>query len=258
MTDVRNIIVGWAHWALSNKAHFNYSEGSDRMSAIGKPGVLPVTCDCSAFVTVLYNWAGAPDPNGLHYDHEGFTGTLLQHGLTIPEALVKVGDVVVLGNYPGVHAALIVETGPDPMTISHGQQGDPSLVPVSVLRGLGQPTFLRFPTEAVNPIHTLVDHKVVATAPKPAPKPVPDPAPVVQHPAQVVQVVQPVDKPVNLIDHAQARMDAVTIEEHNKMAAETPHATVSGAVADKAATAHLVQEIEHDAEAVVRFLEGKE
>lgn len=36
--------------------------------------------DCSGFATLCYKQAGAPDPNGLHYNGYGYTGTLLQHG----------------------------------------------------------------------------------------------------------------------------------------------------------------------------------
>ena len=71
MTDVRQNIVAWAKWAVTNHAKFNYSEGPQRMSGIGNPGKLPVTADCSAFVTLCYNWAGAPDPNAQSYNHTG-------------------------------------------------------------------------------------------------------------------------------------------------------------------------------------------
>ena len=73
MTDVRQNIVAWAKWAATNHAKFNYSEGPQRMSGIGNPGKLPVTADCSAFVTLCYNWAGAPDPNAQSYNHTGYT-----------------------------------------------------------------------------------------------------------------------------------------------------------------------------------------
>lgn len=38
-----------------------------------------VTMDCSESVTCLCKWAGLHDPNGLGYDGQGFTGTLLGH-----------------------------------------------------------------------------------------------------------------------------------------------------------------------------------
>lgn len=39
-----------------------------------------VYIDCSAFVTLAYKAAGAPDPNGRGYDGSGYTGTLWAHG----------------------------------------------------------------------------------------------------------------------------------------------------------------------------------
>jgi hypothetical protein len=44
----------------------------------GAPRQLPLTTDCSGFVTLCYQWAGAPDPNGTHYDGTGSTGTMLR------------------------------------------------------------------------------------------------------------------------------------------------------------------------------------
>ena len=83
MTDVRQTIVDWAKWCAANHDKFTYSEGPQRMSSIGHPGKLPVIADCSAFVTLMYNWAGAPDPNAQSYNHTGYTGTLLSHGTKI-------------------------------------------------------------------------------------------------------------------------------------------------------------------------------
>jgi len=173
MTDVRQTIVDWAKWAVANRSHFNYSEGAQRMESIGHPGTLPVTADCSAFVTMCYNWAGAADPNGQNYDHEGYTGTLLSHGQKITVLQVQPGDVIVYGPGTGWHTALVVEGGADPLTISHGQQGDPSYVRVSQ-DGRHPQTYLRFNTTAVGPIHT---PPAAPQAPVSAPKPAPSATP---------------------------------------------------------------------------------
>ena len=84
---------------------------------------LPLTTDCSGFVTLCYFIAGAPDPNGLDYDGQGSTGTLLRHMTRVLEA--KGGDVVVFGAYPGHHAAIVLEPGDDPLLASHGQERGP-------------------------------------------------------------------------------------------------------------------------------------
>ena len=155
MTDVRDNIVAWAKWAAAHHDKFNYTEGPLRMSGIGKPGVLPVNADCSAFVTLCYNWAGAADPNGMGYNHTGYTGTLLSHGTKIALNQVQPGDVIVYGPGTGWHTALVIEGGPNPLTISHGQQGDPSYCHVSQDGRLPQ-TYLRFNTNALSEknIHT--------------------------------------------------------------------------------------------------------
>ena len=155
MTDVRDNIVAWAKWAAAHHDKFNYTEGPLRMSGIGKPGVLPVNADCSAFVTLCYNWAGAADPNGMGYNHTGYTGTLLSHGTKIALNQVQPGDVIVYGPGTGWHTALVIEGGPNPLTISHGQQGDPSYCHVSQDGRLPQ-TYLRFNTTAIGDknIHT--------------------------------------------------------------------------------------------------------
>lgn len=166
MQDCRQAIVQWAEWSVANHAHFNYTEGPQRMSALGVyPPKFPIFADCSAGVTLWYWLAGvALDPNGgtawkgNQFGRQGYTGTLLAHGAHIPAGSVVPGDVVVYGDTPGVHTALVVwAQGPDILTVSHGQQGDPSFVwvnkPVNVKRnksyavdGRKPQTFLRFPT----------------------------------------------------------------------------------------------------------------
>ena len=162
MQDCRQAIVQWAEWGVANHAHFNYTEGPQRMSALGVyPPKFPIFADCSAGVTLWYWLAGAPDPNGgtayngTTFGREGYTGTLLSHGSHIIAPVP--GDVVVYGDTPGVHTALVVwAQGPDILTVSHGQQGDPSFVwvnkPVHApqaghpIDGRKPQTFLRFAT----------------------------------------------------------------------------------------------------------------
>jgi len=162
MQDCRQAIVQWAEWGVANHAHFNYTEGPQRMSALGVyPPKFPIFADCSAGVTLWYWLAGAPDPNGgtayngTTFGREGYTGTLLSHGSHIIAPVP--GDVVVYGDTPGVHTALVVwAQGPDILTVSHGQQGDPSFVwvnkPVHApqaghpIDGRTPQTFLRFDT----------------------------------------------------------------------------------------------------------------
>ena len=166
MADVRAQIVQWAHWGVANHGGFTYSEGAQRMEAIGKVGQLPITCDCSAFVTICYNWAGAPDPNGQGYNHTGYTGTLLAHGQQISVSQAVPGDVIVYGPGTGWHTAIIVEAGNDPLTVSMGQQGDPNYVRVSQ-DGRQPQTYLRFNTVSTSS----TPPPVVPPSPNPAPTP---------------------------------------------------------------------------------------
>ena len=161
-TPQQQHLVDWAHWFQKNSKSTKeiYTEGAKRMDEIGRwPLVLPINSDCSGFVTLLYWLAGLPDPNNCHYNHTGYTGTLLAHGTKIPLNQVQPGDVIVYGPGTGWHTALIVDvTGANaknPLTISHGQQGDPSYVHVNQDGRLPQ-TYLRFNTSAINAqgIHT--------------------------------------------------------------------------------------------------------
>ena len=86
---------------------------------------LPLATDCSGFVTLCYFLAGAPDPNGRGYDGSGWTGTLLERMENVDRQAVGHGDVVVFGEYPGHHCALVLEPGPDPLLCSHGQERGP-------------------------------------------------------------------------------------------------------------------------------------
>ena len=165
MTDVRQSIVNWAKWGVDNRINFTYTEDSTRMEGIGHPGV-PCHADCSAFVTLCYNWAGAPDPNAQGYDGQGYTGTLLAHGTEIPLEQVIPGDVIVYGPDTGWHTALIVESGPDPLTVSHGEQGDPNYCRVSWDGRLPQ-RYLRFDTTLIG----------TNSDPNPTPQPQPEPTP---------------------------------------------------------------------------------
>ena len=177
MTDARNEIVAWAKWSVANRQHFTYSEGPQRMMGVRcHAGTVPITADCSAAVTLWYKWAGAPDPNGLNYNGTGYTGTLLGHGRRIALKDVLPGDVIVYGPGTGWHTALVVEAGPDPLTVSHGQQGDPNYCRVSQDGRLPQ-TYLRFNTQkrtvlkkVLHALQKPLKARVAGSNPAPAPK----------------------------------------------------------------------------------------
>lgn len=142
-TSVKAQIVQWARWGVEHTNNIHYEE----TRPMPLTSALPLTTDCSGFVTLCYYLAGAPDPNHQGYDGEGYTGTLLQYGQQITVEQAEPGDVIVYGPDTGWHTALIVEAGADPLTVSHGQESDPSYVRVSQ-DGRQPQRYLRFPTNS--------------------------------------------------------------------------------------------------------------
>lgn len=122
----REKIVEYARWGAINTYQIHYAQVRP-MDHLNKQQVLPWYTDCSEFVTTIYHWAKAPDPNGFGYNGYGFTGSMLDHGVSIPLAQVKAGDVVIWGYAPGHHTAVFVEAGVhgDPLIVSHGSERGP-------------------------------------------------------------------------------------------------------------------------------------
>jgi len=184
MNDTRNAQVAWAEWGVANRTNnpgnWNYSELANRMNAIGVwPPRFPINTDCSGSCTLWAFLANGNDPNGLGFDHEGYTGTFLSHeqhlalfvksakGVAVEE--VQPGDHVVYGGGTGEHVAIVVKVnGSDILTVSMGQQGDPSYVWVNTPKNTPNPenfavdgrmpqTFLRNVTNTTKPIRTPAD-----------------------------------------------------------------------------------------------------
>jgi hypothetical protein len=126
VADVRSRILAWARWGLAHHTQFHYRQTRPMQYSEN----LPWIGDCSAFVTFCYKHAGAADPNGLNYNGQGYTGTLLSHGRQIARSEVQPGDIIIYGN-PTVHTAVIIEPGDDPLTISMGHEGAPDLIHVN-------------------------------------------------------------------------------------------------------------------------------
>jgi Putative peptidoglycan binding domain len=124
---LRKEIVSNALWGVEKCDQIHYDMEGPRLAALENPRTLPLTTDCSAFVTLCYNWAAAPNPNGGPYSVKAtaFTGTLLKHCRKIPRSLVQAGDLVVWGAGTGNHVCLVVEAGADPMLVSHGAERGP-------------------------------------------------------------------------------------------------------------------------------------
>ena len=153
LNPLREKIVQIAEWGVANHDQFTYSEGSDRWGWASQPnGSLPWVGDCSAWATCCYKWAGAPDPSGLNFEG-GYTGTLLGHDEHVAQlwnhnqhldiADVQPADLVIYGPGTGWHVAIVIEVSQDSLTVSMGQQGDPSYVRTVSGDGREPQTFLR-------------------------------------------------------------------------------------------------------------------
>jgi cell wall-associated NlpC family hydrolase len=121
---LRTEIVAAARWGIHNEPRIHYA--AERPMPLTR--TLPLSTDCSGFVTLCYWLAGAPDPNGLGYDGQGYTGTLLRAMEPVAQDWIGQGDLVVWGAYPGHHVALVLEPGDDPLLCSHGQERGPVAV----------------------------------------------------------------------------------------------------------------------------------
>lgn len=153
MKDARAAIVHWYQFLETERDRCTYTEGDLRMSSVLRRGVLPFVGDCSATVRAMYAWANAPDPMELGYDiPEGYTGTMLATGGHIDAREVRPGDAIIYGPGTGWHTAMAVHVANDGsiLTLSMGQQGDPSYVwtnpPHRVYDGREPQTWLRFNT----------------------------------------------------------------------------------------------------------------
>jgi lysozyme family protein len=134
---VRKRIVDWALWGCRNNNRIGYSqEGSVRLAGLGTPGTLPLATDCSAFATLCYCWAKAPNPNaGGAYDARGpaYTGSLLAHCRRIPRGSAEPGDLVVwTPPRTGSHVCVVIARGRDPLLVSHGDDTGPRKLRFSV------------------------------------------------------------------------------------------------------------------------------
>jgi hypothetical protein len=150
---VRDRLGVFMDWSVRNAGLIFYSQGAARMLGVRyAPFHLPLFTDCSAFSTVLYKWAGGPDPNGRNFDGIGYTGTIMAHCQRLPNAAAcKVGDLVTFGVFPGHHVALVRRTGFNPLLCSHGQSSDPRFIYLSqeaagqAMRGHGTVQFWHAP-----------------------------------------------------------------------------------------------------------------
>lgn len=123
--------VSAAFFWYSHRSQIAYSQY--RPFSAGKPPWIPSRWDCSAFATNCHYAGGFPDPNGRNYDHQGYTGTLIDHGIRVNGiGQLEPLDLIFYGHspsrssagFPGgspTHVAVYVGVKNGvPMVISHG------------------------------------------------------------------------------------------------------------------------------------------
>jgi hypothetical protein len=97
--DVRSKMLQAAQFWYAHRGSIAYSQA--RPMQLGKPPWVPSRLDCSGFYTNCSYAGGAPDPNGRHYDHLGYTGTLMSTGTRVNSIDdLGVGDAVFYGHSP--------------------------------------------------------------------------------------------------------------------------------------------------------------
>jgi hypothetical protein len=125
--DVRAELSRLMKATLPDHAHWTYRAVRPLSVPVTWSKGQHVVADCSKAVQYLCRWAGAPDPMDSGWDKYGNSQTLwlrLQH-LDHPSEL-EVGDIVTFGHNGEEHAAMVLETGDDPLLWSFGHQGAPN------------------------------------------------------------------------------------------------------------------------------------
>lgn len=113
-------LVNWAEVRPMSTARLTETQLRQRFLAH-----LMITMDCDESVTLISRLSGLRDPNGLGYDGEGWTKSLLDH---LPHFSdfnrAHVGTMIVIGRYPGEHVCMLTKRNDadpsNPNVYSHG------------------------------------------------------------------------------------------------------------------------------------------
>ena len=122
-SPTREGLIKNARNAVTNHSEYVF----DEVRPIPIGGNPPFHTDCAGFITlmVLQTGVGSPDV----FNGSTYTGTLLDKLQHIPYWTTMMGDLVVFGQYPGEHSAILSEgmnTTWNPNIISFGFQGGPT------------------------------------------------------------------------------------------------------------------------------------
>jgi hypothetical protein len=131
------VLVRDADYLIEHASLVHYTQTAARMTIVRDQLKLPplarsISEDCSSSTTGLYWLAKLPDPNGLGYNGQGYTGTEAQHGDVVwhlgqPLSLLRPGDLIFYGAFPHSHVTMYLGNG---RVFSHGSEGGPYNLPV--------------------------------------------------------------------------------------------------------------------------------
>lgn len=94
-----------------------------------------IAMDCSEAVTLVCRCAGLHDPNGMHFDGYGNSGSMHAQLPHYAEPLAaRVGALVTFGPAGSDHVAMVHTRGADPLLWSHGAEAGPRVVRYSAER----------------------------------------------------------------------------------------------------------------------------
>jgi peptidoglycan hydrolase-like protein with peptidoglycan-binding domain len=129
----RAALIKVLRWMIAQEPSIHYTQDHGlRLAALGTPYASPLSTDCSGAVKLACAWAQVPDPNGLGLTvPEGYTGTMLTYCKHITRAAAVPGDFLVLGDWPGSHACVLLEPAADPLLFSHGSEKGPGTARLS-------------------------------------------------------------------------------------------------------------------------------
>jgi hypothetical protein len=130
LTPRRAAIQKEMDWWLQHNSSIHYEQIRPIPLARAKAHTLPIYTDCSGAATCIYYVAGAPDPNGLDYSGQGFTGTLFANGEAIKMADIEVGDLIIVGKGDAsVHVYVVYRQVSGAWELfSHGREQAPEIV----------------------------------------------------------------------------------------------------------------------------------
>ena len=135
---IRSNVVAEARWGAHNEPQIHYRNPGPRPVAyLGSRHHLPFTQDCSGFVTLMFKWAGAPDPNGSNFNGSASTSLMLGH-CTVLRSLgsAQPGDLIIFGNSPGKHVCIVSVAGSDPTVVNFGSEGGPQELALHYLNSI--------------------------------------------------------------------------------------------------------------------------